>query len=206
MPTGYTAEIYDGSSDARRFAWRCASAFYLDMRDGRIDDPVPRPERPEPYDPENEDVRAARRHLEDLGDRSKVEKLYDEYVDKHKAERGKIVSDKIDLAKRYASVKAEVAMLSAGRKEPIVDNFLKFMSDQLDQSMQFDCGSMDYYNTLPDSFEIWHENQVEYWTGELEDKYNKNRAFEAQERYVKMTTWLNEVERLFGPPPQGWAK
>ena len=144
MPTGYTAEVADGTvTEFKDFALRCARAFgaFVHMRD----DPGDAPLRPD-----TESTYYAKAVLEAETELAHLRTLTEEqWRDEWRAWWGNEQADHrrrvAETAQKRGRYEAMIAAVSAWvSPSPDHAEFKKFMLDQLQSSIKFDC-----YNREP---------------------------------------------------------
>jgi len=189
MPTGYTAEIYEGKDvKFKDFAMDCARSFgaFASLRD------TPEVELPESI---QLDVSFYEKIIEDS--RKKIvdmENLSDEEISaiikKSRKERisglEKEIEDKKTVLKKYESMLNEAKNWNPPSKEHF--NLKEFMIEQLETSMRYDCnvegpeGELKrVLNSAPQSVEEYRKNvassaedDIEYYTEKIHKSISKN--------------------------------
>jgi len=146
MPTGYTDKIKDGIS-FNEFIMNCARAFgaLVTMRDSMG---VPIPEKFEPSDYYEKELKKAREELDRLDKMNlkeseiEAEKEYQEnrrYVEK-------AIKNSNELEKKYNDM---LLMVNKWIPPSLDHNGLKkFMIEQIERSIKFDCGT-EYFKENP---------------------------------------------------------
>ena len=180
MPTGYTAEIYDGKpvtfSD---FAMTCARAFgaLVEMREDDANAPIPEFE-PSPY--YREALAKAEARLDDLRAMDT-----DQIADQSQAEHDKALTlwrerkaERTALTQRYQAMIHEVQHWRPPTKEH--EGLKTFMLEQLTSALDFDCSGT--YDSLPVQISPaeWRRKQIE--------KAERDIGYYADE-------WAKEIER-----------
>ena len=141
MPTGYTAAVQSGEiTTLDAFAFRCARAFdaLITMRDEPLDAPIP--ERLEPNtDYHDKKLAEAMERLNELTKLTpeqaefRAHQAYEEAV----AAYMRCKEDKAEEFERYETMLAKVISWSVPEK---LADLKKFMVEQLQESIRFDCG------------------------------------------------------------------
>lgn len=191
MPTGYTATLYDGDQDFEDFALDCARAFgaLVTLRDSPTVS-VPREfEADTSY--HDERLAAAKARLRELESMSldEVGDAIEEERRKAEARRAELVEKRNDLRARYEAMLEAVEWWTP----PTADHLglKKFMAEQLQQAIDFDCGDIGI--DLPDeiTLEAWVDKErkaalrnVEYHAAEREKEI---------ERAASRTAWIRAL-------------
>jgi hypothetical protein len=145
MPTGYTASVGEGKvTELKDFVLNCARAFIPTCRDS--DAPLSYDTKPSDYYAQSlERTEAELARLEALSGAEWTDE-FNKRVEDAKASDERYVADKKAQQDNYE------AMLSKVRKwEPpteLHENLKRFMREQLDSSIQFDCGISSYTNPI----------------------------------------------------------
>jgi hypothetical protein len=193
MPTGYTADVQDGKvTDFPTFAMQCARAFgaLVLMRDDPKDASIPEEQRPGSYYIESvqRDEVALGRLLTMSGPDCEAAAI--------KAHEAAVTYAADYLAKRRTErerYKAMIAKVEAWTP-PSADhvNMKKFMLDQLNESLKFDCGG-DYSPTVEPllSGSGWRLQQIARAKESLE-RSRKSLA-EEEERVRGRNKWVREL-------------
>lgn len=199
MPTGYTSALYDGEQSFEDFAWGIARGFgaLIEMRDAPRDVPIPAEfsARTDHYDRQ---IKEARQGLVAL-DTMTVEEAarcaqaeHDEsarHFDEARAERDV-------LRARY-----EAMLAKAQAYEPPTADHIKFkemMIEQLCSAIDFDCGSMKFWDVMPlRTPQEWLEQKREMWTTSM-TRSVASRAEEI-ERARGRTAWVQALRDSLAP-------
>lgn len=149
MPTGYTAGVQDGTiTTFRDFATKCARAFSVNMlmRDEPSDAPIKRYE-PSPYHKEQiEKARAALYDAERMTETEAAAQLATEIAENGKRLQREIASCALHVS-RYETMLAKVKEWTPPTTEHSA--FKKFVEEQIEQSIRFDCAhSTDYFTYI----------------------------------------------------------
>ena len=198
MPTGYTAAIADGI-DFNTYAWSCARAMgaLTMMRDEPTDAPIP--ERFEPSDYHIKKISEARATL------AKLEAMTpEEAVTQAKAAFDEEVRRREDgIAKADSLRRKYEAMLVQVRKwkPPTQDHeaFKRFMAEQIQTSIEFDCGT-DFYERMAPRL----MNPME-WLAKEQTKAMKDIGYHAAEhekevqRANERSAWVAKLRESLKP-------
>lgn len=169
MPTGYTADIQSGKmTELREYALSCARAFgaLVTMRDEPNDAPIP--DRFEPrtsyHDKQIEEDRAALAevHAMPLDEATRSAMREWEAARARDAERqARIGAER----SRYLKMREQVQAWTVPHE---LTGLKKFMLDQINESIRFDCGGEDERNAfhatdvpIPMSGEEWKRKRLE---------------------------------------------
>lgn len=158
MPTGYTADLYDGKDVSfREFVLRCARAMspFIMQRDNDINEPPKKIEFDE-YSYAARELPQDQAKLDAFLQMSRASRkeLWRAYVKRVTVDNESSARQKAALRKRYEDMLAEVY---AWDVDPILDKFKEFMIDQLKESIRFDC---TVYHHEPMPFEEWEEHEI----------------------------------------------
>lgn len=198
MPSGYTCDVADGKvTDFRTFALRCARAFgaCIEQRDNPSDEP-PKPRTPSSYYAERE-VEHRKRLAELQGMTAEaIEAEAARVHDKHEAMMRQWAEERRAKRERYE------AMLVKARKwvapTPEHDGLRKFMIDQLQESIQFDCGGKDEQPTPRPTAQEWYAEALRRETQEI--AYCEKHRREDEERVRGANAWIEALYRSLDAP------
>ena len=187
MPTGYTLDLYDGKDITfEEFVLKCARAFgaLIDMRDEPMDAPIP--ERFEPSDYHLTELIKAKKRLEEV-------KKWNEKIAEQEAERAyhEALKKREEFVKKNNLIRKRYEdMLSKVRewKPPTPDHvdLKKFMIQQLEDSIEFDCFIPEMPRRL--SGEEYKEQQIKKALDDI-DYHEKEYAKEVN-RVRERNKWL----------------
>lgn len=191
MPTGYTADVGDGKvTDFNTFALRCARAMgaLIMMRDDDMDAPIPEEFKPSDYNAKA--LVQARADLVAAEAMSLVEAeaaAEAEHSEALKSWRESRERTKATLA-RYQAMRAKVF----DWQPPTADHveFRKFMVDQLDESIRFDCN--DYGKpkmAVPP--EAWRDARIEKAKRDI--AYHEEAHAKELERTKSRNEWVRAL-------------
>jgi hypothetical protein len=190
MPTGYTAKILDGAS-FEQFVWSCARAMgaFIMQRDDASDAPPELDEKPSEYHEEAREK--ARRELADFNAATpaKLGEMYDAYITGQLEAKAKSEEKDRKQEQAYRSMLAKVQAWDPPTPEHA--GLKKFMVDQIEESIRFDCAKpdRDWYAVKPYSS----------WVGETLEKleadvvYHTNHLRDDIERADKRNAWKRQL-------------
>jgi hypothetical protein len=202
MPTGYTSDLYEGKDVSfPEFAMRCARAFgaLVQMRDMPPDAPIPDQFAPHSY--HKEALERAQRQLEEVtswdakeaergAERSHQELLKETL-------KGKVSSRA--LKKRYETMLEKVATWEPPTSDH--ERLKQYMTEQLQQSLDFDCATSLYYE-LPARLtgEEYREQQIAAAQRDIE--YHSEQYTGEVERAEERTEWVKQLRESLEPTSQ----
>ena len=171
MPTGYTADIYEGKDVSfKDFALKCARAFgaCIEQRD---DDPNDKPKLIE----KTEDSYHIRRLNEAKMWKKPTKAEFDAYVKKQTAYYNERIDKQNKLTVRYQKMLDKANAWTPPTREH--EGLKKFMIEQLTGSLDFDC-SNDYYQR-----ELNNVKQLTYnqYVKDMRDKNKRDIEFYTNE-------------------------
>jgi methionyl-tRNA formyltransferase len=195
MPTGYTYVIAEDNCSFNEYVWRCIEAFLPERREdntGRI----PLTVEPRTWHLEQlEQEKAELIRLRGLSDAECEAEANKEYATRIAA-RIDSLEDKIDVKSRYEAMLEQVKAWNP--PDEIYTEFKKFMIEQIEQSISYDCSSHKY--VLPpvtkQTGEQWRQEQI--------DISLKNIQYEAEyyQKDLDRTAHRNEfVQKLHASVP-----
>lgn len=191
MPTGYTAEIYEGKDVTfKQFASRCARAFgaLVHLRDEPLSNELPT-EISEESKYHTEGLKNAKALLAKLKEMSEKEKVilcdksnkqaYDSWFELDQKRRALLdrYTDMLNQAKTWTP------------PTPDHNNFKAFMIEQLESSIKFDCNFYD--PPAPLSVESWYAREIENAKDDIE--YHERGLKEEQARVNKNLEWIKHL-------------
>ena len=190
MPTGYTADIYEGRDVSfSDFALKCARAFgaCIEQRD---DDPNDKPKLINKDSKDNYHVNA----LEEANKWKKPTKTdFDDYVKEQTAYYNKKIDRSNKLKIRYQKMLDKANAWTPPTSEH--EGLKKFMIEQLNSSIEFDC-SNDYYQ-----LELNNVKQLTYnqYVKDMRDRnksdieYHTNELKKENERDDTRNAWISSL-------------
>lgn len=191
MPTGYTADLYEGAQSFEDFAWGVARGFgaLISMRDEPLDAPIPEQLLPSSYHPDR--IAQAKRELARLKvatDEQLAEAQENEREEAF-AYRESYVREREARRQRYE------AMLDQARAyeppTPDHENFKATMIAQLEQSINFDCGS--YEPSVPEELPVAEYRAAKIAEAEREIAYHEKEFAKEVERCEQRTAWVQAL-------------
>ena len=187
MPTGYTLDLYNGKDIAfEEFVLKCARAFgaLIDMRDEPMDAPIP--ERFEPSDYHLKELEKAKRRLKEIRkwNEEKAEQEAERAYREALKERKEFIKKNKLIRKRYEDMLSKVREW----KPPTPDHvdLKKFMIQQLEDSIEFDCFIPEMPQRL--SGEEYREQQIRKALSDIE--YHEKEYAEEVNRVCEKNKWL----------------
>lgn len=200
MPTGYTAELHDGSQSFEDYALGVARAFgaLITMRDEPNDAEIPEQFEPSSY---HQDAIAEAHKERDrflaMSD-ADVAEHQDNEREKAFAHRDEYVREKDARRRRYE------AMLEKARayEPPTPDHkgFKEMMVSQLEESIRFDCG--DYEPSVPDELLVSEYRAQRVAQAERDIRYHQGQYAKDVRRAEERTGWVRELRRSLAVPSQ----
>lgn len=197
MPTGFTAFLENEDMTFPEFAWLCARAMgaLVLMRDEALDAPIPKKFFPDDY--HEKELSKAKQELSELESspwksESKAENLYYAALCEYRkrAERNE----------RQRRLYERMMLLVENWNPPTPEHegLKKFMLDQLNSSVQFDCHDGEEPKKL--TGEQWMRKEMDRLNGDIE--YHKKKIAEERRRCDERNAWLNALRASIGNPPK----
>lgn len=193
MSTGYTVGVREGKvTKFKDFAMQCARAFdaTVEMRDYDLNKPIPEEFKPSCYHADG--LKAAK---------AKLSRLY-EYTQKESEIKAK--AEYLELLKNYEDSKRECKIQKA-RYEIMLDkvkqwvpptadheNLKKFMIEQLEESIRFDCVGPYHRPTLK-SGSFWRETAIKQVEEDI--LYHTEENEKEIERVIGRNRWIRELRQ-----------
>lgn len=194
MPTGYTAAIADGIT-FKEYAMSCARAFgaLITMRDDAPDAEIPEAFEPSDYYAKALNAAAARlAELNQMDEQSKLKEM-EAWRDKQIADAKDAIEKKKDLRAKYDAMLAQVNAYTPPSHEH--EGLKKFMAEQINQSIDFDCNDNYHEKVLTEAATItadeWHVRNVAEAQRDVE-YYTKHHAEELQ-RTEGRNRWIKQL-------------
>lgn len=162
MPTGYTADLYEGKDVSfEGFIWECSRAFgaLILMRDDPKDAPIPAVIEPDVRYYEDSKVKAEARLVE------LAAMTPEEIMQANRQDRAEVLKSRAESAvkrrlirERYQAMLAEVAEW----EPPTADHtgLKDFMVQQLEESIRFDCGDISWPEMPEVDPAAWFEEEI----------------------------------------------
>lgn len=196
MPTGYTYPVRDGKvTEFRDFVLSCARAFTMHDSDAG---PVPRelPPRSTYYDEALADSYKTLGELEGLtGEQIEVRAVQDYAV-----RLSSWCQCRLERARGKKNYEAMIEKVRAWTPPTTEHEGLKkFMLEQLQTSIKFDCSSSNRYDKAPERQTpvAWINAMLEETQHEIE--YRTKALAEEIERYDEKSKWLGDLYISLGP-------
>lgn len=192
MPTGYTADVQDGKiTTLDQFAWRCARAFgaCVEMRDDPQTAKIP--ERFEPNtDYHDKEIAAALAEIARLNDMKPVESdaaAKAAYRVRAQA-NAEYAREKAEQKLRYQAMLKKVRAWMVDKE---IDGLRKFMIEQLESSIEFDCSDSGFEAPEKLSGADWLDRSLVEARREL--AYHKVARGKEIQRVAGRNAWLAQL-------------
>jgi len=190
MPTGYTADIYDGNDVSfRDFALKCARAFgaCIEQRD---DDANDKPKLIEKNDKDNYHIK----RIEEAKKWKKPTKAeFDDYVKKQTAYYNEQIDKQNKLKDSYQQMLDKANAWTPPTSEH--EGLKQFMIDQLSDSLKNDCGN-DYYQMELSQIESYtYEGMVSDMraSNKRDIEYHTEQLKKDNERVDTRNEWISAL-------------
>lgn len=199
MPTGYTAPIKDGIS-FNDFVLQCSRAMgaCLSQRDDTTTPFLACDEVPEFY---GRNIAEAEAEVQRIKDRTQeqIDAEYKAAVAQAEVELEKASRETADLRNKYNRMRTQVSMWKPPTAEHI--GLKKFMLEQIESSINFDCEDTRYYTESLTSLVTqtpieWHAKQLANAIQSL--ARHKQSLLDEQERVAKRNDWKRELCESLG--------
>lgn len=205
MPTGYTAEIYEGKPQTfQEFALRCARNFgaLIMMRDDSLDAPIPDEFKPAAwYGDQVAKIREQLAETAALSDAEATDRARFEHA-KETVQVEDAIAEREVVAARYRAMLAEVEAWQPPTEDH--QGMKTFMREQLESSIKGDCDGGNYWrdrlNELrngPPTGAAWKTSRVSKLSTLLAS-YLEDEAKEV-ERTDKRNRWVRELRESLAP-------
>lgn len=190
MPTGYTAAIADGIT-FQQYALTCARAFgaLIEMRDEPMDAAIPDEFKPSTYHAEAVAVATAQlAKVKDMTpEQARLEA--DREFAAACAAYDKRIADRDALRTKYNDMLAKVQAWQAPTPEHA--EYKKFMADQIQQSIDFDCS--DSYDSAPECKSTDGWIAIAQAQAERDIRYHTEKHAEEVARAASRTAWVKAL-------------
>lgn len=193
MPSGYTADIYEGKKvSGKNFIMKCARAFgaTVMMKDDPLEKEIPE-FQPSTYHLDS--VERAKKSLVKYENMSleEAEKLCEQQYLSEVERVNKIIKEKEELRSRYEKTLNEVKEWTPPTNEHI--ELKKYAIDQLEQSIKFDCNVSYYLNP------VHRESPEEYLESMIKsckkDIIYHTKEYQAEIKRIKeRNKWVNDLK------------
>lgn len=197
MPTGYTADIYNGEPvTGKQFIITCARNFaaFIHLRDERMDAELTLPSAPDNsfYEKGLEEARHQLKMAEALTI-EEAEKMAEESYNSSLAHMKKVIEDKKVILARYHKVLREVEAWTPPTEEH--QNLKDFAINQIMISIGSDC-NMEYWEgqlkTLKKTpGKEYREERIKYMEREVE--YYERTMQDRLDSYQNKVKWIEEL-------------
>ena len=190
MPTGYTANIYEGKDVSfSDFALLCARAFgaCIEQRD---DDANDKPKLIEKNDKDNYHIK----RIEEAKKWKKPTKAeFDDYVKKQTAYYNEQIDKQNKLKASYQKMLDKVNDWTPPTSEH--EGLKKFMISQLTESMEFDCSNDYYKRELIDVQHLTYEKYVNDMrdSNKRDIEYHTNELKKDNKRVDTRNAWISAL-------------
>lgn len=192
MPTGYTACIGDGA-DFQKYILGCARAFgaLVTMRDEPAHAPIP--ERFEPSDYHAKAIKKAEATLRELDGMplDEAERAANaDYAAALKQNQERIQRND-DLRAKYTAMLQQVDAWQPPTSDH--EGLKKFMREQIEQSIDFDCSNEYYLKSAPTKLTAmqWRSDQVEKARRDI--AYHSKEHADEVGRAASRTDWVKAL-------------
>jgi len=194
MSTRYTSYVGEGIS-FEKWAMLCARNFgaCIEMREESMDKPIPQEFKPSDY--HVKERKDAERELEKYKKMSlkDAEKFLEKEYEKTLKERQDTLKSYRELRKKYEDMRMKVVSWHAPENH---DGLKKFMIQQLDESIRFDCNE--------DYIEMPKKKNAKTWLNEkilkcIKDIEYHEKEYEAEVSRIKSrNNWIRELRESLG--------
>lgn len=193
MPTGFTAEIEKGIT-FKQFATNCARAFgaLVTMRDDPMDAPVPDEIKPDAY--HYNKLKKAEKKL-DLAKKMtlcEAKVLAKQEYEKRLRDNAETLKNRNALKDKYVKMLRQVENWQPPTPDHL--NFKKFMTDQIVDSIKFDC-STDYYDNQVTLMSPKKYREEIIKSCEHDIKYHSEQHQKEVESCAVRTKWIQDLKK-----------
>jgi hypothetical protein len=194
MPTGYTAAITK-DMPLETFVWVCARAFgaLITMRDDPQDAPIPQKLEPSTY---HRDALVEARHRLRIVQAWTTEQAAEDQCIALKNEREaslRYARERVEKRAAYERMLALVDTWQPPTSEHV--ELKKFMREQIEGSIDFDCRGATWIGREEVSPELWKSNQI---AGATESIERHTREWEAEMRRTSdRNEWIAAIRQSF---------
>jgi hypothetical protein len=197
MPTGYTADIEKGIT-FQEYALSCARQFgaLVTMRDDPHDAEIPDVFEPSGY--HTKAIVKAKAELVQLMNMSpeETEKQADAAFRKEEQSNADYRKKKATLRKKYEAMLVEAKAYVAPTPDHV--NYRKFMIEQIEGSIDFDCSTSYDPKATRLTGEEWIASEIEKNSKSI--GYHTKEHEKEVDRAVQRTGWVQEMKRSLGIP------
>lgn len=193
MPTGYTHKVQNGEIQTlKEFALTCARAFgaCVELRDDPLSSDIPDLKKSNYHQEQLKEIIKKISDVKSMSLSEIEEKAEQEFKEKENSRLNsleRIKTEKERYLKMLSKVKSWIPPTSDH------ENLKKFMIEQIESSIDFDCGSTEYYEKPTEKLtgEQWQLNQLESLGKDLE--YHSKQEKEEISRYESRTKWIQDL-------------
>ena len=198
MPTGYTADVQDGNiTELKDYALLCARAFgpLIHMRDDSLDTPISEPDEESWYN--TEALKKAKDALYDMYNSTNEDLqslLEEEYSNQEKSRLNQL--EKIRVHRNhYENMLSKVHNWEPPTKDHV--ELKKFMINQLNESVNFDCNDEEYYDNPSEEMNLsdWFDENQENYLWRID--YHEKRIEERSEKTEDKKIWIKNLKESF---------
>ncbi len=193
MPTGYTADLYDGPEEFDKFVLKCARAFgaLIEMRDDPLDKPIPDVVEPGLYHLEQLNRAVERRAKVMAMTQAQIVAATEEAAKRLTEESHRSYEAELPRYQRFIEMRERVRAWTS--PTPNHENLKKFMLEQLEH----DCRKPDEPKVYePDTPEQWLKDQLEHCEYNVE--YHSKHYDEDVKRAKERTEWVQALKQSVG--------
>jgi hypothetical protein len=196
MPTGYTAGVADGTiTDFKEYALQCARAFgaCVMLRDDPLSGEIPEFEPSDYYAKQLSELETELGIFINMGP---VERrsLYETEQIKRMKEKELGLASKREERARYESMLAKAKAFKS--PSPDHDSYAKFIVEQLEQSIDFDCDTSYYDDQTIPSFDKWQDERLQELISGI--KRARSSVKEEQEQTDSRNKWVKQLKETLG--------
>lgn len=193
MPTGYTAGLKKDTS-FKDFTFKCARAFKAlnHMEDAPDNAPITLPTKDNRYE---KLLKEAKSKLDEFNKLSPTELviLKDDEERAEYAKQTQYNEEKVTLEEIYQSMFRKVRVWVPPTAEHLT--LKKFMIQQLEESIKYDCTIDDKEGIYELSFDAWYKNKLEKLLKDI--KFYSEKKEEYEHNYNEDVTWINYLLKSF---------
>ena len=193
MPTGYTNIVAENDDCTfAQFTMRCAREFgaLMSMRDKPLDAPIPESFEPDDFYRNQYEMAKAEYEafIANPPTEEELSKEYDEYVASEREQYAKTIAEKREKRGRYNRMLTKV--LKWQPPTPDHEGLRRFMIQQLQESIEFDCTEYDL--ALPEREQyVSYGMDPEVYRGRRDRNHAKWKC--EIERVAKRNQWLKDL-------------
>lgn len=200
MPTGYTANVADGSIvKFSEFAMRCARGMgaCVIMRDEPLDAPIPEKFEPSTYhDDRLRELREELGYLDGLSQQERMMECTAEHITKRR-DHDRYMHSMTEQRERYEAMLREVR-----EWEPPTDDHVglkEFMASQLTDSIKWDCSTEHITEPVELSVADWFAAKRDSVLESIE--YHEEERSKERNRAEERSAWITELRQSLAVLP-----